>query len=516
MQYAWGGLFLALVLVAYVPAIRSGWIWDDDDYITHNPTLRSTLGLVQIWLEPYDSPQYYPLVFTSFWIEFQLWGLTAGPYHLTNVLLHGFNAWLIWRLLVRLEVPGAWLAAAVFALHPVHVESVAWVTERKNTLSALFYLTSVLAFLEHVETKSRAWYALALGAFLAALLSKTITCTLPAVLFLLLWWKRGALTRANWLALAPMFVMGVGMGLQTVWLEKHVVGASGDDWSLGPLERCLLAGRAVWFYAGKLLWPEPLIFTYPKWNVDAGALYWYVFALSAIGVLAGLWALRGRWGRGPLVAALVFAGTLFPAIGFFDIYPFRYSFVADHFQYLASVPLIALGIAGACRWFRKWPVLGKVLAVALLLLLGGRTFRQGFIYDSEQTLWEDTLTKNPDCALAHARLGVFLAREERYQEAVDHFTQVVRLHPDSLMDRLILAHFAAAGGLHDRAITEYQTLVIRYPMSSAAHRGLGVSLRDQGRFDEAQEHFEAAEKFQFSDPGSLVRPITPRRAPPAR
>lgn len=516
MQFAWGGVFVALALAAYVPAIRSGWIWDDDDYVTQNPTLRSTLGLAQIWLEPKDSPQYYPLVFTTFWIEYQLWGLAASPYHLTNVLLHGLNAWLVWRVLCRLGVPGAWLAAAVFALHPVHVESVAWVTERKNTLSALFYLTAVLAFLQHVETKSRAWYALALGSFLAALLSKTITCTLPAVLVLLLWWKRGTLTRAHWLALAPMFVMGVGMGLQTVWLEKNVVGATGDDWSLGPLERFLLAGRALWFYAGKLIWPEPLIFIYPKWNVDAGAISWYCFSLSALGVLVGLWALRRQWGKAPLVAALVFAGTLFPALGFFDIYPFRYSYVADHFQYLASVPLIALGIAGACRLFQKWPVLGKVLAIALLLALGGRTFRQGFIYDSEQTLWEDTLTRHPNCALAHARLGVYFAREERYQEAVDHFTHVVRLHPDSLLDRLMLASYAAAAGMHDRAITEFRALLVLAPKSAVAHQGLGESLRHQGHLDEAEQHSEAAQKFQFSDRGFQVPSIIPRRLPRPR
>jgi tetratricopeptide (TPR) repeat protein len=490
-----GAALVCLVLVAYVPALAGGWIWDDDAHVTANPALRSAGGLARIWLEPGATPQYYPLVFTSFWVEYHLWGdENAAHYHLANVLLHGANAWLVWRVLRRLGVPGAWLAAAVFALHPVHVESVAWVTERKNVLSAMFYLTALLAFLRFDETRSRGWYALALAAFLAALLSKTVTCTLPAVLALLLWWQHGRISWRDGRALAPLFAVGVGMGLLTVWVEKYAIGAAGADWSLSPLERCLIAGRAVWFYAGKLVWPEPLTFIYPRWQVDSSDAWWYAYPVAALAVLAGLWLARGRLGKGPLVAALAFVGTLFPALGFFDIYPFRYSFVADHFQYLASVPLIALAAAVAATALRHRPALKVAAAAAVLIAFGQLTVRQGFIYLSEEFLWRDTLAKNPDCSIAHARLGRALAEHKDYLSAAEHYAEVARLDAAtvSIGDRLRLAsNFGRAGRL-DWAADEFRAVLAVRPESSLAHGGLAETLRRLGRRDEAAAHFEEA------------------------
>jgi hypothetical protein len=238
-------------------------------------------------------------------------------------------------------VPGAWLAAAVFALHPVHVQSVAWITQRKNVLSGVFYLAAMAAYLRFAfpatEQAGRGrrgiWYAAAIVLFLAALLSKTVTCTLPAVLVLVLWWRRGTLRRADVLALLPLFVLGMVLGLLTSWVETRYAGAVGPDWSLTLVERCLVAGRALWFYAGKLVWPSPLAFIYPRWEIDAGQWWQYVYPLAAVGVLAALWLLRGRLGRGPLVAVLCFAGPLFHALGVFNVYYIRYSNVADHWQY---------------------------------------------------------------------------------------------------------------------------------------------------------------------------------------
>jgi hypothetical protein len=244
-------------------------------------------------------------------------------YHLVNVLLHASNAVLLWLVLRPLELRGAWWAAAVFALHPVSVESVAWITERKNILSGLFYFLTGLAYFRFRPLMNREpargydwrYYPLVFALFLCALLSKTVTCSLPAVLLLLVWWKNGRVERRDVLALTPLFILGAALALITIGMEQRA-GAVGAEWSLSLVQRCLLAGRALWFYASKLLWPRNLTFLYPHWEIDAGAPWQYVFPLAALSGLVALWSLRSRIGKGPLVAMLFFAGTLVPAKGF--------------------------------------------------------------------------------------------------------------------------------------------------------------------------------------------------------
>ncbi|MBU0640698.1 MAG: hypothetical protein KKB50_17685 [Planctomycetes bacterium] len=255
-----GVVLVAATLAAYVPAMRGGFIWDDDYYVSDNQTLRTTDGLRRIWLEPGAVPQYYPLVHTTYWVEYRLWQDWAPGYHAVNVVLHALSALLVATALRRLQVPGAWFAALLFALHPVHVESVAWITERKNVLSGLFYLLAVLAYCRFANLDSnparpgRCWgcYTLALALFLCALLSKTVTASLPAALLLLIWWKRGRIGGRDIAPLVPFFALGIALGLVTVWMEKHHVGAQGELWHLALAERLLVAGRAAWFYAGKL------------------------------------------------------------------------------------------------------------------------------------------------------------------------------------------------------------------------------------------------------------------------
>src|SRR5688572_21356693 len=312
------GVLLAMTLIAYLPAFRAGFIWDDPDYVVNNATLRSLDGLRQIWFVPRATPQYYPLVHTSFWIEYQLWGLNPSGYHAVNVLLHALASILLWRVLKLLEVPGAWLAAGIFALHPVHVESVAWVTERKNVLSGVFYLASALAFLHFEETAEprRRWrfYAMSLLLFVVALLSKTVTASLPAAILLVAWWKRGRVTWRDLMPLIPFFVTGVALALRTAQFEREHVGASGAEFDFTWAERILIAGRAAWFYAWKLIAPVNLSFIYPRWTIDDRAAAQYAFPIAAIALVMTLALLRRRIGLGALVAVLFFGGTLVPAL----------------------------------------------------------------------------------------------------------------------------------------------------------------------------------------------------------
>jgi len=500
-----GAVALALgTLIAYVPAMRGGFVWDDDYYVTHNRALRDIDGLVRIWLVPGTTPQYYPLVHTTFWLEYHLWGQRPAGYHIVNVLLHIAGALLLWLVLQRLAVPGAWFAAAIFAVHPVHVESVAWITERKNVLSGALYLGALLAYIRFarldlpriIRPRFWQWYALAFALFVCALFAKTVTCSLPAVILLLLWWKRDRLDWRDIVPLGPMFLVGLLMGLFTAWVEKRYVGVGGPEWMLSVTDRCLIAGRAVWFYVGKLLWPAKLTFIYPRWRIDSGVWWQYLYPAAALALLAVLWLLRGRIGKGPLVAALFFGGTLGPALGFVNVYPMRYSFVADHFQYLASLGPIclfaALAVTWAARTGRARPYVPPVLAAALLATLGFLTWRQGHVYHDIETLWADTLAKNPAAWVAHSNLGSVLTVQGRIEEAIAHEIASLRLNPDQWDVHYNLGVTLEARGEWEEALRHYREAVRLRPGSARARTALGAALFRAGRVDEAFEHVSEA------------------------
>ena len=497
-------LALALCLstvIVYLPATQCGFVWDDDRHIERSDALGTLDGLRRIWFEYGAIPQYYPLVHTTFWIEYQLWGFNASGYHVTNILLHAACAILLWRLLQQLQVPGAFLAAAIFALHPVHVESVAWISERKNTLSGLFYLSAAFLYLRFALDDEasvrirRGMYVGALVLFACALFSKTVTVTLPAALLLVIWWKRG---RASWrdvLPLIPMLVIALPMACITISLEKHFVGAVGPEWELTFVDRCLIAGRALWFYAAKLIWPQQLTFIYPRWNVDASVWWQYSFPMAFIAVVVALWMLRRRIGIGPLICVLLFAGTLFPALGFFNVYPMLFSFVADHFQYLASIAAITLFAALATQVMKSCPAYGvwsRSLVIAILLILSVLSWRQQSAYRNLEALWRDTLAKNPACWLAHNNLGWTVQELGRPEEALAHYQDALRINPDDEEAHHNWGTALEALGRPDEALAHYQHAVRIKPDFAGARNSLGNALQGLGRPEEALEHYQHA------------------------
>ena len=502
-QWLLATAILFLILLAYQPVWHAGFVWDDGRYVTENQSLRSVEGLRRIWIKPGSTIQYYPLVFTSFWAEYHLWKLQPLGYHLVNILLHALNAVLLWRVLRRLDVPGAWLAAAIFAIHPVTVESVAWITERKNVLSCLFYLLAALAFLRFrplTDAKAdRAWdwrfYPMLLVAFLCALFSKTVTCTLPAALLLVVWWKTGRIEKRDVLATAPLFVLGLALGLVTVQMEKHA-GASGSEWTLSFVQRGLLAGRALWFYASKLLWPRNLTFIYPHWEIDAGAAWQYSFPIAAVALVVALWWLRARIGKGPVAAVLFFAGTLGPALGFFDLYPFRYSYVADHFQYVACIGLIVLAVSAGVALCRRiggqTQGVAALAAATLLTALGSAAWHQAHVYRDLETLWRHTLVNNPGCWMAHNNLAAILIPEGRTEEAVRHCELALQIKPDFAEAHSNLGLILERLGKHEDAIGQYEQALRFMPNLAVAHYGLGIVLLHVGRVQEAMAHCQQA------------------------
>src|SRR5882724_6103895 len=315
-------LILAVVtILAYQPAWQGGLLWDDDNCTTP-PELRSLDGLRRIWFVPRTIAQYYPLLFSSYWLQQRLWGDSPSGYHLVNLLLHIGCVVLVLRILRFLRIPGAELATIIFALHPVNVETVAWISERKNTLSGVFGLAATLWYLKFDESRSGRSYALALGLFLLGLLSKTAIVTLPLALLAIFWWKRGAISwRRDVVPLIPFFFLSAAAGLMTRWVEYGNIGYRARMLDLSLLDRCLIAGRAFWFQLGKVLWPSNLMFIYPRWEINAAVPWQYIFPLAVLVLLGILWSLR-RWSRTPLAGVLVYLVLLLPSMGLATIYFF--------------------------------------------------------------------------------------------------------------------------------------------------------------------------------------------------
>jgi tetratricopeptide (TPR) repeat protein len=490
-----GVLLLAAVILVYQPVWHGKPIWDDDAHLTP-PGLRSAQGLARIWIEPGATQQYYPLVHSLFWVEHKLWGNATLGYHLINILLHALSALLLWRFLQGLQVPGAYLAAALFALHPVGVESVAWISEIKNTLSGAFYLGAALVYLRFDRTRNWKFYFVALGLFLLGLMSKTVVATLPAALLVVFWWQRGRLSwRQDVLPLIPFFVVGMGAGLFTAWMEWKFVGARGSQYDFTFVERVLIAGRAIWFYLGKLVWPVDLSFIYPRWQVSQTAWWQYLFPFATILVSAGLWLLSRR-NRGPLAAWLFFVGTLFPALGFLNVYPFRYSFVADHFQYLASIGPITLAAAGIVLFFgsliSRRPYLQPVVCATLLLVLGISSWCQSRMYTDMETLWQTTLARNPNAFLACNNFGNILASQGKTAEAITQFHRAIEIKPDYEEAYYNLANALVRQGKLDEAIDQYKKALEINPDFVAAHNNLGTALLNKGQLEQASEHYRKA------------------------
>jgi len=538
-RYEW--LLIAVaVFIAYFPALRGGLLWDDLSHITV-PELRSLQGLWRIWTELGATQQYYPMLHSAFWLEHRLWGDSLAGYHVAGVALHAAAASLLVLILRQLDVRGALFAGLIFALHPVCVESVAWISEQKNTLSAVFYLAAAYVYLRFVNgaglkastttadaraatvvvsTFRSAAYWVSFALFVCALLSKSVTATLPAALLVVLWWQRGRLGwRRDVLPLVPWFAMAAIAGAFTIWFEQDIIGARGEDFTLSALQRLLLAGRVVWFYLAKLLWPARLNFIYPRWSIDASAAWQYLFVIAAVAMAVALGVLArphpafatssqtaAAARRGPLAGYLFFVGTLVPVLGFVNVYPFLFSYVADHFQYLASLGVIvpvasALVLSSA----RLGMALQRALGTVLLVMLGMLTWNRSAVFDDAEALYRDVIARNPQAWMAYQNLGTELAGMNRLSEAIDAYEGALRARPDfpQARNNLVLAHMKlgdAAAEVPDRlpsAIWHYESVLRIQPDHFRAHYNLGTVLMDlPERHAEAITHLDAAVRMR--------------------
>lgn len=498
-------LILAVItILAYQPAWHGGLLWDDDNCTTPWE-LRSLDGLGRIWFQPRATAQYYPLLYTSYWIQQRVWGDSPSGYHLVNLLLHIGCVVLVLKILRFLRIPGAELAAIIFALHPVNVETVAWIAERKNTLSGIFALAATLFYLKFDKSRSQeendgppsrgySSYALAFGLFLLGLLTKTAIVALPLAWLVILWWKRKAISwRRDVLPAIPFVCLSVTAGLVTRWFENVGIGYRSKLLDLSLLDRCLIAGRAFWFQLGNLFWPSNLMFVYPRWDINAGVWWQYLFPLAVLGLLVILWSLR-LWSRAPLAGVLVYILLLLPSLGFLNIYFLIYSFVADHWQYLACLGIITPCASGIVLLVRRLKRRQVWLEPGTILLLGGilfaLTWQQSRMYTDNETLYRTTIARNPACWMAYTNLTQMVYEAGRIPEAMELFSQALRINP--AVAYYCLGNALIRTGHASEAVEQYKQALRINPEYAEAHNNLGDALVATGRTSEAIDQYEKA------------------------
>jgi tetratricopeptide (TPR) repeat protein len=502
------GLWLALapfaLLLVYSSCLRGGFIWDDGTWTVNSAYYYQNLrGLITIWTDVTAMQQYFPVTATSFWLDWQLWGAWSLPYHVENVLLHAASALLLWRVLIQLRAPAATLAAAIFALHPMMVESVAWITERKNTLSLVFMLLALLTHpvfqdLTRMSACSgpRRWRAHAISAllFVAALLAKITACVLPPALLVLVWWKKGRLGwREHVRPILPLFLLALGPGLLVHWLEKSHVGADGADFSLSIAERCVLAGKVFWHYPAKLLWPVDLRLFYPKLPLNASAPFEWTGFIAIFIAFGLLWRWRSRRAmRAVLVVALLYLGALFPVMGFLNVYGMLISDVADRWCYVPAIGLIWLAAAALDKL-----ELPRLLPWLLMPVLAMLTWQHAAHYASEDAFWRAAVQHNPDSWCVRNNLGSLLTQQKQFDEAEVHLRHSIQIRPTHAEAWCNLANLHREEGHLERAFEAYrEALRLRPDDYPDAHNNYGLTLMQTGRIEEGIAHFRRAIAIQ--------------------
>lgn len=486
-------LLVLITGIAYIPATKAGFIWDDLQNVERNPNLKDWKGLWRTWVDIKANFHYYPLTHASFWIEYQIWKRSPTGYHIDNVVLHCISVLLLWRILAMLGIPGAWLVATIFAIHPVHVESVAWITERKNTLSGVFYFAAFLSYLRFYEYKYRGYYILSFLFYVLALMSKTAVCSLAVIILFMIWWREGRLRLRDWGFMLPFFIAAVILGLLTMWIERHFLGSIGPEWDFTLTQRCLIASRALWFYVWKLIFPLNLTFIYPRWDIDTMSLFQWLPVVLTIVVFSLFWLLRKRIGRGPFACIAFFVITLAPGIGFINHYFMRYSFVGDHFQYLASIGIIILVVRGmlyiSALMNNRYAWIKGGCVGLIVVILGLLTWKQCFIYKDEQALWQDTLNKNPDAGIAYNNLGIILAAKGEEDKAMNAFEKAVQKNPDFALVHSNLGVVYMQKGMYDEAIAEYMKAISIDPRYALTYFNLGVAYGSKGMYGKAISNY---------------------------
>jgi protein O-mannosyl-transferase len=503
-----GLILLVLSFVIYLPAIHGLELWDDAFHLTA-VSLRSFAGLRDIWFKLGVTQQYYPLLHSFFWLENKLWGQSLIHYHIITIILHATNAFLFYRILRKLTIKGSYLASLIFCVHPLCVESVAWISEEKNTLSLFFYLTAAYAYFNWRSDQRKRTYLLAFGLFVLALLTKSVTATLPAALIVIGMWREGASAfKRLTIPLIPWLLIATVSGIFTAWVEYTIIGAGKFGSPLSPLSRIILLGKIPVFYAGKFIWPEKLSFIYSHWRLDPSSLTSYTATFLVI-LFMFLCVYFRKQISGVLCLALLFLGTLFPVLGFFTIYPFAYAYVADHFTYHAMLYL-CVGVSTLWyAWHGRWissqnhlkRTLPRSVALAVVCLLAAKTSIQAKNYKDSETLYKATIQTTPDSFLAHNNLAILLSEKGKSEEALAHFKTALAINPNYPQSYKNYADELSKQGNHrSEVLSLYLHAIALDPTYSDAHLSLANELTQYpDKIREADKEFNVVLRLRAND-----------------
>ncbi|MGA2543571.1 MAG: tetratricopeptide repeat protein [Verrucomicrobiota bacterium] len=493
-------LIFALVLIAYRPILPGSFLMDDRRLIEEdNPMVTGQLGPSSVWFQTEWAFSTF-----VFWAQWLAWGAKPGCYHAVNMALHALSAVLLWRLLARLRFKGAWLAGALFAVHPVAVASVARIAELKNTLSLPFFLLATLFYVRYEDASlprhesnperqggpAALWYGLSLAAFVLALLSKTSTVMLPLLLLGGAAFRRGRVTGRDVICTGPFFALALAFGLMSAWFQKHLYlpGLTLAPESFG--ERLALAGRAFWFYLGKAFLPVNLNLVYPRWKVDASSLVSFLPVLLIGAAFLLCWRFRRAWGRPALFGMGAFAVGLFPALGLINSQFLTRWQVSDHLQYLPLIAPVALAAAALAAVLPARIFRGAAAALVLALTL--LAFQRAEAFATPERLFRDTLAKNPDDWAASNDLGVILAARADYPAAIGQFKASLQSNPDNPDAHANLAQTLALQGKFAQADPEFRQALALQPLDARIHRNFAAALGQQGKQGEAVRHLQTA------------------------
>lgn len=502
-------VLFAIALAIYSPALRGDWLWDDDLDVTGNLALRDAAGLWRIWFYPVGLYDYYPIKYTVQWVQWHLWGANTLGYHVTNVALHAFSALLLWRVLERLGARSAWLGAALFLVHPLAVESVAWITELKNTLSLPFLLLAFLRFIAFEAGWQRRDLVAAVAFFVAAVLCKTSVVMFPVTLLVFVWWRRHRVTAPEILTIVPFFVVSFVFGLVTLWFQHHrAIGGAEAAFNPvgGILARLACAGTSLAFYILKAVVPANLMPIYPQWSVNPPTFPLFLPWLLLTVVVAWFWSRRRTWGRAALFGLSWFVLHLVPVLGFVPISSQRFTWVMDHLTYVPLLGLIGLAVAGFDRLTRRSATLPPVVyhGVALILcaVFAFLSFRHAAAFRSEETLWTDNVRKNPAAWMAQYNLGTFAAKAGRTAAAIEFYRAALSRRPDYPEAWNNLGIELRNQGDLDEAIAAYERALQLRPDHVAAHNNLGAALAAAGRLEEARSRCDEALRLNPNFPAA--------------
>jgi protein O-mannosyl-transferase len=486
---------IAAVFVAYWPTATAGFVFDDEILVRHNPTIEADDALNQIWFTSKNF-EFLPLTYTAFFFQHRLWGDQAFGYHLVSLALHAINVVLVWRVLRKLSVPGSWMAALLFAVHPVAASSVAWISEQKTLWSLLFCLVSLLWYLQFQEHRRYRWYVLSLVAFVAALLGKTSIVLAPAVMLLCVWWKTGRIRAKDCLLTVPFFLLSFAAGLTTIWFQFHR-GIGTESIPIGDyFERFKAAGYALWFYVGKDLLPLHLSIIYPRWDYSQLTIW---PSMGVIAVAAVCWWYRRSWGRAALFAGGCYIAMLLPILGFIKMSFMRHSLVADHFQYAAlPVAMAVTTVVGVSMLRPEWAK--AAVAGIAAVCLGALTWRQAEVFRDNESLWMETLKQNSDAWAAHSNLGDLYSNRGNRRAALAHLYEAVRLKPDEENTHFLLGTTLFENGDLSPAAAELAEALRLDPQDARAHNNLAIVLNQQHQPAEAAKQAQAAIQIEPNMP----------------